>query len=118
MNLNNSFRQRGDDMSEESYKEKYEELKKEYDKLYHICARLIDKIEYKEFLLEEYTKHNARGAGRKSKFSLSEIIHMKILHERGQSTREIAKQFNCSHSTVYKLITKQKENSKNDLKPF
>ena len=102
-------------MSEENYKEKYEELKKEYDKLYNLCARLIDKIEYKEFLLEERTKHNARGAGRKSKFSLGEIINMKILYERGKSTREIAKQFNCSHSTVYKLIMKQQKSSKNDL---
>ena len=109
-------------MSEENYKEKYEELKKEYDKVYNLCERLINEMKYKnmnlreyEFLLGEYTKHNARGAGRKSKFSLVEVIHMKILHERGKSMREIAKVFNCSHSTVSKLITKQKRKAKNDL---
>ena len=109
-------------MSEENYKEKYEELKKEYDKLYDLCESLINGMKDKnrdlritQFLLEEHTKHNARGAGRKSKFSLAEIIHMKILYERGKSTREIAKEFNCSHSTVYKLIMKQKGSSKNDL---
>ena len=109
-------------MSEENYKEKYEELKKEYDKLYDLCESLINNIKDKnrdlritQFLLEEHTKHNARGAGRKSKFSLVEVIHMKILHERGKSMREIAKEFNCSHSTVSKLITKQKRKAKNDL---
>ena len=109
-------------MSEENYKEKYEELKKEYDKLYNLCEKMLDDIRYKntrlkeyEFLLGEHTKHNARGAGRKSKFTDAEIIHMKILHERGESTREIAKKFNCSHSTVNKLIKKQRKSSKNDL---
>ena len=31
-------------MSEENYKEKYEELKKEYDKVYNLCERLINEM--------------------------------------------------------------------------
>ena len=106
-------------MSEVNYKEKYEELKKEYDQLYDLCERMLDGIRHRntklkqyELMLEEHNKHNARGAGRKPKFSKADIIGMKKFYEHGKSTREIAKIYNCSHVTVNKLINEQKETLK------
>ena len=66
----------------------------------------------KDYILNEYsklldstkTKHNERGAGRKAKFTELEIETMKMYKIQGMSTRAIGEIFNCSHTTVNKLI--------------
>lgn len=60
-------------------------------------------------ILINHMKSNPRGAGRKSIFTEEDILNILSLHELGKSYRDIAKQFNCSHSTVHKLISRHSE---------
>lgn len=96
------------DISTETLKKMLEQKSVEMNELKYKYKILEDK--YNNLL--EKTKHNARGAGRKSKFSQADIIGMKIFKERGRSTREIAKIYNCSHVTVNKLINEHEKTSK------
>ena len=107
--LKQMLEQKSVEMNELKYK--YKLLEDKYNqvtKYYYILLEENEKILSEYNLLLEKNKHNGRGAGRKPKFSKAEIIGMKMLYERGKSTREIAKIYNCSHVTVNKLINEQK----------
>ena len=93
------------DISTETLKKILEQKSVEMNELKYKYKILEDK--YNNLL--EKTKHNARGAGRKSKFSQSEIDEMILLKEQGKSTRKIAEIYNCSHVTVNKLINEQEK---------
>lgn len=47
---------------------------------------------------------NERNAGRKHKFSDSEVTSIQMMKLRGMSYRAIAKEFNCSVGLVHKLL--------------
>ena len=54
--------------------------------------------------LDKLKAHNARGAGRKSKFSENEIYEMKDYKDQGYTYGQIADIFKCSVGLVHKLI--------------
>ena len=108
--LKKMLEQKSVEMNELKYK--YKILEDKYNtviKYYYTLLEENEKMlaEYKDLLGK--TKHNARGAGRKSKFSQTEIDEMILLKEQGKSTRKIAEIYNCSHVTVNKLINEQEK---------
>ena len=50
---------------------------------------------------------NERGAGRKEMFTEEQKARVKMLRLQGKSYRAIAKDMNCSISTVHKIINEQ-----------
>ena len=54
--------------------------------------------------LDKLKSHNARGAGRKSRFSEIEIYEMKDYKDQGYTYGQIADIFKCSVGLVHKLI--------------
>ena len=48
--------------------------------------------------------HNERGAGRKSKFTESQILEIKQYRADGKTIKEIAEIFKCSVGLVHKII--------------
>lgn len=50
------------------------------------------------------TLHNARGAGRKPKFSDEQTAHIKAMHRTDISMAKIAREMNCSVGLVHKII--------------
>lgn len=60
-------------------------------------------------------KHNERGAGRKARFSYSEVVKIKDMRAKGMSIRSIAKMFNCSAGLVHKIINEQDYNANQDV---
>lgn len=75
--------------------DKYSKLQEEYDYLYKCYFTILE---------EGKSKHNERGAGRKATFTNEDVELMKMYSLQGKSTRDIAKIFDCSHTTVNKLI--------------
>lgn len=49
--------------------------------------------------------HNARGAGRKPKFTSKQVEEIKAMRASGESIKSIAKEKNCSVGLVHKLIS-------------
>ena len=49
-------------------------------------------------------KHNARGAGRKSKFTDNQIEEIKKMRAEGATIKEIAMNYKCSVGLIHKLI--------------
>ena len=118
----------------ENYDLKIEELNKKIDCLNDIIARLearnnrleqevnkyrddylyyFDKyaeLKDKDFkrtlddLKKGSLKHNARGAGRKSKFTDNQIEEIKKMRTEGSTIKEIAIKYNCSVGLIHKLI--------------
>ena len=64
--------------------------------------------EYKNLSRIEPQKRNARGAGRKPKFSKEDIIGMEIMKENGSTYQQIADEYNTSKVTVIKYLKKKK----------
>ena len=101
-----------------SYEVEIEELNKKIDCLNDIIARLEarnNRLEqevnkYKDFKrnLDDLKKgvliHNARGAGRKAKFTDKQIEEIRRLREDGNTIKEIANRYNCSVGLIHKLI--------------
>lgn len=48
--------------------------------------------------------HNARGAGRRARFSDEQVMEIKKLRESGNTIKEIATRFECSIGLIHKLI--------------
>lgn len=69
--------------------------KRDYDKLVAEVEQLREQLK---------SKHNERGAGRKSKFSDLEICEMKDYKDQGYTYKHIAEIFKCSVGLVHKLI--------------
>lgn len=61
--------------------------------------------------LNNEKKHNERGAGRKARFTNSEVETIKMYRLQGKTIKEIAEMFSCSVGLIHKLI-----NEKNTLK--
>ncbi|MGL5439748.1 MAG: helix-turn-helix domain-containing protein [Filifactoraceae bacterium] len=51
--------------------------------------------------------HNARGAGRRAKFSDAQVDEIKSLREDGSTIKEIATRFECSVGLIHKLINEK-----------
>lgn len=49
-------------------------------------------------------RHNARGAGRRAKFTDAQVDEIKKLREDGSTIKEIASRFECSVGLIHKLI--------------
>ncbi len=64
--------------------------------------------EYKNLSRIEPQKRNARGAGRKPKFSKEDIIGMEIMKENGSTYQQIAEEYKTSKVTVIKYLKKKK----------
>ena len=64
-----------------------------------------------EFLINNLKKnslmHNARGAGRKAKFTDDQVDEIRRLREDGNTIKEIAKRYNCSVGLIHKLINEK-----------
>ena len=104
--------------ADKSYEVEIEELNKKIDCLNDIIARLEarnNRLEqevnkYKDFKrnLDDLKKgvliHNARGAGRKAKFTDKQIEEIRRLREDGNTIKEIANRYNCSVGLIHKLI--------------
>lgn len=60
-----------------------------------------------EYLLEKNSitkRHNERGAGRKSRFTNTEIETIKMYRLQGKKIKEISEMFNCSVGLIHKII--------------
>lgn len=104
--------------ADKSYEVEIEELNKKIDCLNDIIARLEarnNRLEqevnkYKDFKrnLDDLKKgvliHNARGAGRKAKFTDKQIEEIRRLREDRNTIKEIANRYNCSVGLIHKLI--------------
>ena len=55
-------------------------------------------------LINENKPRNARGAGRKSKFTDQEKETMKMYRIQGKTIKEISEMYNCSVGLIHKLI--------------
>ena len=107
--------------ADKSYEVEIEELNKKIDCLNDIIARLEarnNRLEqevnkYKDFKrnLDDLKKgvliHNARGAGRKAKFTDKQIEEIRRLREDGNTIKEIAKRYNCSVGLINKIINEK-----------
>lgn len=51
--------------------------------------------------------HNARGAGRRARFSDEQIMEIKRLRQEGNTIKEIATRFECSVGLIHKLINEK-----------
>ena len=51
--------------------------------------------------------HNARGAGRRARFSDEQVMEIKKLRESGNTIKEIATRFECSIGLIHKLINEK-----------
>ena len=115
-------------VEDESYEVEIEELKSKIDCLNDVIARLernnkrldyfdeYSKLRDKDFnrTLEEINNlkknslmHNARGAGRKAKFTDDQVDEIRRLREDGNTIKEIAKRYNCSVGLIHKLINEK-----------
>ena len=56
--------------------------------------------------------HNARGAGRKAKFTDDQVDEIRRLREDGNTIKEIANRYNCSVGLIHKLINEKKRGGK------
>ena len=80
---------------------------------------LKQRINFLEQELEKLQKHNARGAGRKSKINDYEKNNIFELWVSGDFTiKELAEKFNCSTRTVDRILKERKEKRMEDLKLF
>lgn len=67
--------------------------------------RRIKELEkYYTYKSNNQKKHNERGAGRKARFSESQITEIKMYRFQGKTIKEIAELFNCSVGLIHKLI--------------
>ena len=108
-------------IDDKSYEVEIEELNKKIDCLNDIIARLEarnNRLEqevnkYKDFKrnLDDLKKgvliHNARGAGRKAKFTDKQIEEIRRLREDGNTIKDIANRYNCSVGLIHKLINEK-----------
>lgn len=95
---------------------KLEEDVKKYrkDYLYYFdeYAKLRDKdfkrtLEDIDQLKKNSLMHNARGAGRRAKFTDDQVEEIKKLREEGNTIKEIASRYNCSVGLIHKLINEK-----------
>ena len=80
------------------YFDKYAELR---DKDFKRTIEDLDGIKKNSFM------HNSRGAGRRARFSDTQVEEIKKLRESGNTIKEIATRFECSIGLIHKLINEK-----------
>ncbi|MEG1286371.1 MAG: hypothetical protein RSD22_11625 [Romboutsia sp.] len=75
-------------------------------------AKLVDEdfkrtMEDLDGIKKNSFRHNARGAGRRARFSDSQVDEIKKLREDGSTIKEIASRFECSVGLIHKLINEK-----------
>ena len=98
----------------ERLEEDVEKYRKDYLYYFDEYSKLRDKdfnrtLEEINNLKKNSLIHNARGAGRKAKFTDDQVDEIKSLREDGNTIKEIANRYNCSVGLIHKLINEQKE---------
>ena len=82
--------------------QKNKELEKEIQELKNEKAeKLNSKVIHQE------KKHNERGAGRKARFTNSEVETIKMYRLQGKTIKEIAEMFKCSVGLIHKIINEK-----------
>lgn len=90
--------------------QKNEVLKAQNKLLEQNLKRLNQKsYEQAELLRKGGLVHNARGAGRKRKFTKQQVSEIKQLRAEGCTIAKIAKEKGCSIGLIHKLINEQNE---------
>lgn len=87
-----------------SLKENYDALLSAYSALQSDFKRVHEELQQ----MPAKEPHNARGAGRKPKFTESQIADINKLRSDGRSMREIADRMDCSPALVFKIVHKLK----------
>ena len=92
--------------------EDVEKYRKDYLNYFDEYAKLRDKdfnrnLEEINNLNKNSLIHNARGAGRKAKFTDDQVDEIRRLREDGNTIKEIAKRYNCSVGLIHKLINEK-----------
>ena len=82
-----------------------------------VCKNIVETLERKfniycpveeiNNLKKNSLMHNARGAGRKAKFTDDQVDEIRRLREDGNTIKEIAKRYNCSVGLIHKLINEK-----------
>lgn len=98
----------------ERLEEDIEKYRKDYLYYFDEYAKLRDKdfnrtLEEINNLKKNSLMHNARGAGRKAKFTDDQVDDIRRLREDGNTIKEIANRYNCSVGLIHKLINENKE---------
>ncbi|HBF3596704.1 hypothetical protein MO293_18430 [Clostridioides difficile] len=87
----------------DSYELEIEQLKEKIVSLNKTISKLEQEVsEYRGLL-----KHNARGAGRKVKFTDEQVNEIKKLNVEGKTIKEIADVYSCSVGLIHKLINEK-----------
>ena len=98
ISVSNEFRK----TLEKQLEQEREKIRKQVDKIF----ALQDVIETLQKQVEKQ-EHNARGAGRKEKFTGAEIEQIKMMRAGGETIRAIADYMDCSVGLVHKLINEK-----------
>ena len=75
----------------------------------------IKRVEEINNLKKNSLMHNARGAGRKAKFTDDQVDDIRRLREDGNTIKEIANRYNCSVGLIHKLINEKRKDKLYDL---
>lgn len=87
----------------DSYELEIEQLKEKIVSLNKTISKLEKEVsEYRSLL-----KPNARGAGRKVKFTDEQIVEIKQLREDGKTIKDISNKYHCSVGLIHKLINEK-----------
>ena len=97
----------------EKLEEDVEKYRKDYLYYFDEYSKLRDKdfnrnLEEINNLKKNSLIHNARGAGRKAKFTDDQVDDIRRLREDGNTIKEIANRYNCSVGLIHKLINEKK----------
>ncbi|MEG0181825.1 MAG: hypothetical protein RR657_08030 [Peptostreptococcaceae bacterium] len=86
--------------------------RKDYLYYHSEWAKLVDEnfkrtMEDLDGIKKNSFMHNARGAGRRARFSDDQVNEIKNLREDGKTIKEIATRFECSVGLIHKLINEK-----------
>ena len=89
-----------------------DKYRKDYLYYHGEWAKLVDEnfkrtMEDLDGIKKNSFMHNARGAGRRARFTDAQIEEIKKLRENGNTIKEIATRFECSVGLIHKLINEK-----------
>ncbi|HBH3615410.1 TPA: hypothetical protein KSK08_003819 [Clostridioides difficile] len=89
-----------------------DKYRKDYLYYHGEWAKLVDEnfkrtMEDLDGIKKNSFMHNARGAGRRARFSDEQVMEIKKLREGGNTIKEIATRFECSIGLIHKLINEK-----------
>lgn len=91
-------------MARETQKAKIERLEKELENANNTIQQLKNENEELKKSINVHKIKNERGAGRKARFTDTEIETIKMYRIQGKTIKEIADMFKCSVGLVHKII--------------